>query len=44
MNWGWGSNYNNPNEWYVLTGNWIKEGTNYNTNRHMIYGFQSIQQ
>lgn len=44
MNWGWGSYYYNPNEWYVLTGDWIKEGTNYNTNRHMIYGFQPIQQ
>ncbi|MCR4613218.1 MAG: C10 family peptidase [Bacteroidaceae bacterium] len=44
MNWGWGSNYYNPNEWYVLTGDWIKDGTNYNTNRHMIYGFQPIQQ
>ena len=38
MNWGWG--YNPPNEWYSLTGDWIKGTHNWNIDRHMIYGFQ----
>jgi hypothetical protein len=39
MNWGWGSSYNIHSEWYSLTGDWIKDGDNFNINRHMIYNF-----
>ena len=43
MNWGWGWPYNNIDEWYSITSDWIieteNETYNYNINRHMIYSF-----
>lgn len=47
FNWGWGSYYNIPSEWYTLTGDWISSRVsmsnyNWNTNRKMIYDFQVI--
>jgi hypothetical protein len=42
MNWGWGSYYNNPSEWFSLTGDWIVGNYNWNESRHMIYGFHVI--
>lgn len=42
MNWGMGWQYNNDDEWFTLTGDWIKRSINYNTNRNMIYDFQAM--
>ena len=47
INWGWGSYYNVPSEWFSLTGDWISSrcnmsSYNWNIDRHMIYGFQVI--
>lgn len=45
FNWGWGSYYYVPNEWFSLTGDWISSRVtsyNWNINRHMIYNFQVI--
>lgn len=47
MNWGWGSDYNNEEEWYSLTGDWICEETydqlNWNRSRYMIHEFEIIE-
>lgn len=40
MNWGWGSTLNNVDEWFALTGNWLKDGDNYSNNRYMIHNFR----
>lgn len=42
MNWGWGEYYNDPTQWFALTGDWIANNTSYNWNleRYMIYNFQ----
>lgn len=46
MNWGWGSDHYNPNEWFALTGNWITRVNNiyrnWNISRRMIHNFQVI--
>lgn len=42
MNWGWGSEYNNENEWYALTDDWIKGKYNFNQSRAMIYNFHVL--
>ena len=47
FNWGWGSDYNNPDEWFSLTGDWILKSSsghsyNWNITRKMIYNFQVI--
>lgn len=47
MNWGWGSDYNDPSEWFSLTGDWVSSkpsmsSYNWNVDRHMICGFQVI--
>ena len=41
MNWGWGAYYNDPTQWFALTGDWIINNTSYNWNigRSMIYNF-----
>lgn len=44
MNWGWGIWYNVDSEWFTLTGDWIKDGDNWNIDRHMIYNFSVIAQ
>jgi hypothetical protein len=45
INWGWGPDYN-TNEWFCLTGDWIKEyhtsSYNWNISRYMIHDFQVI--
>ena len=43
FNWGWGSYYNVPTEWFGLTGDWISSqysmsSYNWNINRNMIFG------
>lgn len=42
MNWGWGAYYNLDDEWFSLTGAWMKNGNNWNLSRHMIHNFQVI--
>lgn len=42
MNWGWGSYYNDEDEWFSLTGDWYTPPYNWNINRHMIHGFKVI--
>lgn len=47
INWGWGSYYNVPSEWFTLTGDWISSrpsmsSYNWNIDRRMIYNFQVI--
>ena len=39
MNWGWGQNYNDPNEWFALSGSWLKNDNNFDYSRKMIYNF-----
>lgn len=42
MNWGWGSYFNDEDEWFSLTGDWYTPPYNWNINRHMIHGFKVI--
>lgn len=42
MNWGWGTDFNDMDEWYSLTGDWIKSEYNFNMNRKMICNFEII--
>lgn len=47
FNWGWGFSCNVSTEWFSLTGDWISSQSgmsqyNWNIDRHMIYGFQVI--
>lgn len=45
MNWGWGSLYDVPSEWFGLMDDWIVTNApqyNWNISRHIIFGFQSI--
>lgn len=42
MNWGWGDYYYDEDEWFSLTGGWYLYFYNWNIDRHMIHGFQVI--
>ena len=47
FNWGWGSYFNVPGEWFSLTGDWVSSresmpSHNWNIDRRMIYNFQVI--
>ncbi len=43
MNWGWGSWQQKDDEWFTLTGDWIKtvgdNSMNYHNNREIIYNW-----
>jgi hypothetical protein len=44
MNWGWGSSLQKNDEWFTLTGDWIKtvgsDSMNYHKNRKIIYNWR----
>ena len=42
MNWGWKYHFYNDDEWFSLTGDWYVSPYNFNISRHMIHGFQVI--